>query len=375
MKKQPISDQTLNRILKFLGIALLAMAVLFMAIQFRDLWTWITDAIKAVIVPVSLAYLLALIVFPLIKYLEKKGIGPRGLSLAIVFILMVGIIGASFYLLTPLIIKEINNFFSNDFPNIITYLTVDMRDTFILGTPIYDRIMEYIISTNIINTWLNGLLPTFLASLSSVALPMVTVISLLPILLIYYLLDYELINERLRSIVPSKHEKNVAELGSRLNQTVGKYLRGQLILMMAIGAVATIVYKLIGLKYYLVFGLIVGVTNIIPYFGTIIAAIPPIVYAFISEGVGPGPLLVLGVNVIIQFIEGNIFQPIIMGHQLEIHPIVIIISILFFGSLFGTLGVIFASPIAASLRVIWGFFKELRVRKSQELQEGSASTG
>jgi len=160
LKKQPISDQTLNRILKFLGIALLAMAVLFMAIQFRDLWTWITDAIKAVIVPVSLAYLLALIVFPLIKYLEKKGIGPRGLSLAIVFILMVGIIGASFYLLTPLIIKEINNFFSNDFPNIITYLTVDMRDTFILGTPIYDRIMEYIISTNIINTWLNGLLPT-----------------------------------------------------------------------------------------------------------------------------------------------------------------------------------------------------------------------
>jgi putative permease len=66
------------------------------------------------------------------------------------------------------------------------------------------------------------------------------------------------------------------------------------------------------------------------------------------------------VNVILQFIEGNIFQPIIMGKQLEIHPIIIIVSILFFGSLFGTLGVIFASPIAATIRVLIGFYKEKR---------------
>lgn len=375
LKKKPISDQTLNRILKYLAIVVLVLAIFFMAIQFESLWTWLTDAIKSVIVPVALAYLFALIVFPLVKYLEKKGIGPRGLSLAIVFILSVAIIFSAFYFVTPLIIVEINNFFSNDFPRIITYVTVDMRDGFILGTDIFDRIMAYIEDTNIIGEWLNNLLPTFLASISSVALPLVTTIALLPILLLYYLLDYELINERLRSIVPIKHEKNVAELGSRLNQTVGAYLRGQLILMIAIGSVATIVYKLIGLKYFFVFGLIVGVTNIIPYFGTIIAAVPPIIYAFISAPNGPGPLLVLGVNVVIQFIEGNIFQPIIMGHQLEIHPIVIIMSILFFGSLFGTLGVIFASPIAASIRVIWNFFKEIKARKEASTDEGVANTG
>jgi len=370
LKKQPISDQTLNRIIKYLAIIVLVLVVLFMAIQFKDLWNWITGAIKSAIVPVSLAYLIALIIFPLVKYLEKKGIGPRWLSLAIVFILTAGLIFASFYFVTPIVVSEINNFFSNDFPKIITYLTVDMRDGFILGTDIYDRIMTYIEETNIIGEWLNNLLPTFLASIGSVAIPMVTTIALLPILLIYYLLDYEVINERLRSIIPAKHEKNAAELGSRLNQTVGAYLRGQLLLMLAIGAVATIVYKLIGLKYFFVFGLIVGITNIIPYFGTIIAAVPPIVYAFISSPAGPGPLLVLLVNVVIQFIEGNIFQPIIMGHQLEMHPIIIIISILFFGSLFGALGVVFASPIAASIRVIWNFFKEIKARKLSQSEEG-----
>jgi len=357
VKKKPISDERLNRIIKFLAIALLALAVLFMAVQFSDVWNWIIGALKAVIVPVALAYLLALIMFPLIKFLEKKGIGPRGLSLAIVFVITLAIIFATFYFVTPFIVSEISNFFNNDFQKIIDYLTGDLRNDFILGTDIYDRIAAYITDTDLLNTWLDSTMPQLLSSLSSIMLPLLTAIAILPIMLIYYLRDYEMISERLRSIIPPKHEKRVADLGSKLNQTVGAYLRGQLLLMVAIGSVATIVYKLIGLKYYFVFGVLVGVTNIIPYFGTILAAVPPIVYSFIAGG-APGPLLVLVVNVVLQNIEGNIFQPIIMGHQLEMHPLIIIMSILFFGSLFGALGVVFASPIAASIRVFYNFFKE-----------------
>jgi putative permease len=359
VKKKPISDERLNRIIKYLAIALLFLAVLFMAIQFTNVWNWILNAIKSVIVPVGLAYLAALIMFPLIKFLEKKGIGPRGLSLTIVFLLSVGIIFALFYFVTPFVISEITDFFNIEFPKILDYLTGDLRDDFIFGTDAYDRLFEYIEDSDLINNWLNATLPNLLNSLGSVLMPLLTAIAILPILLIYYLLDYEMLSERLRSVIPQKQEKQVAELGSRLNQTVGAYLRGQLLLMLAIGTVATIVYKLIGLKYYFVFGILVGVTNIIPYFGTILAALPPFIYSFIIGG-SPGPLLVLGVNVVLQFIEGNIFQPIIMSHQLQMHPLVIIISILFFGSLFGALGVIFASPIAASIRVLWQFFKEQR---------------
>ncbi|MDD3112776.1 MAG: AI-2E family transporter [Candidatus Izemoplasmatales bacterium] len=359
MKKKPISDDRLNRIIKYLAIALLFLAVLFMAVQFSSVWSWIIDAIKAVIVPVGLAYLSALIMFPLIKYLEKKGIGPRGLSLAIVFLLSVGIIFALFYFVTPFVVSEITDFFNDEFPKILDYLTGDLRDDFIFGTDAYDRLFEYLEESDLINNWLNATLPNLLNQLGSFLFPLLTAIAILPILLIYYLLDYEMLSDRLRSIIPQKQEKAVAELGSRLNQTVGAYLRGQILLMLAIGTVATIVYKLIGLKYYFVFGVLVGITNIIPYFGTILAALPPTIYTFIIGGT-PGPLLVLGVNVVLQFIEGNIFQPIIMAHQLQMHPLVIITSILFFGSLFGALGVIFASPIAASIRVIWQFFREQR---------------
>jgi len=357
VKKKPVSDERLNRIIKFLAIALLALAVLFMAIQFASVWNWILKAIKTVIVPVALAYLFALVMYPLIRFLEKKGIGPRGLSLAIVFIITVAIIFSLFYFVTPFLITEIANFFNNDFQKIIDYLTGDLRTDFIFGTDIYDRIFDYITQADLLNTWLNTAVPNFLNSLGSKLLPLLTAVAILPIMLLYYLHDYEMIGEKLRSVIPQKHEKRIAELGSRLNQTVGAYLRGQILLMLAIGSVATIVYKLIGLKYYFVFGVLVGVTNIIPYFGTIIAAVPPIVYAFIAGG-SPGPLLVLLVNIVLQNIEGNIFQPIIMAHQLEMHPLIIIVSILFFGSLFGALGVIFASPIAASIRVFYTFFKE-----------------
>ena len=376
LKKRAIPEDTLNRIIKFLAIGLLGLAILFMMIQFNDFWKWIADALSAVIVPVTTGYLIALILFPLIRYLEKKGIGPRGLSLAIVFLIAIGIVFSFFFFIGPLIIQEITNFFNNDFNMITAYFSEGLRDDFILGPELYDQVAQYVTETDLIGSFLNGLLPSLVAYLSNVLVPMITVVAILPVMLIYYLKDYENIAERLRSIIPPKHEKNVADLGSRLNQTIGAFLRGQLLLMVAIGSVATIVYKLIGLEYFFVFGLIVGITNIIPYFGSIIAVIPPVIYAAITVGSGgPGPIIIIIVNIVLQFVEGNIFQPIIMSHQLEMHPLIIIVSIFFFGSLFGLFGVVFASPIAASIRVLIQFFKERRKEKEMAMTSPGSGLG
>lgn len=372
MKKRQIPEESLNRIIKYLVITLLAFGIILIAIQFSDFWIWIVNAIKSAVVPVGLAYLASLIVFPVIKYLEKKGVGPRGFSLAIVFILTVAIIFAGFYYLTPRIVDEITSFFNRDFQTILTYFQTGLRDDFVLGTNIYDQIYEYFGETDLISSTLTALVPNLISAITNSFIPILSSVLLLPILLIYYLLDYEMISERIRSIIPQKHGKNVAELGSRLNNTVGAYLRGQVFLMVVLGTVATIVYRLIGLKYYLLFGVLVGVTNIIPYFGMIIAAVPPIIYTFIAT-TGPGPVLVLVVNMVLQFFEGNIFQPLIIGHHLSIHPIIIIMSILFFGSLFGAVGVIFASPMAASIRVVANFMKEQKKEKQKNLQTEAKS--
>ncbi len=372
MKKPPIADETLNRLIKYLVIVLLGLAILYLAIQFSSLWLWILRAIRTVIIPIGLAYIFALIIFPVIKFLEKKGIGPRGFSLGIVFLISVGLIFSFFYFIMPMVISEITNFFNRDFQNVIDYLTTDLRDDFIFGTRIYDQIYNYVTTSGVVDNTINQFIPNLVSSFASRILPILASVALLPILLIYYLLDYEMIGEKIRNIVPAKHEKGFAELTSRLNQTVGAYLRGQLLLMVALGSVATIVYRLIGLKYYFAFGVLVGITNIIPYFGSIMAAVPPIIYTFIATD-GPGPLLVLMVNVLMQFVEGNFFQPLIMSYKLSMHPIIIIMSILFFGSLLGPLGVIFASPIASSIRVTYNFFREKR--KEAKMPETAEAKG
>lgn len=361
-KNKLLSDKVLNKTLKVLGIILLFLAVLFMASQFSSIWTKITAAIGAVLVPVALAWLISLVIYPIIKLLERRGVGPRGLSVTVVYAATAIIIGLMFYYITPFVRDQIAQFFEvgGDYDAIVAYFKGDFKTNFIFGQGVYDWLSQTIKDSGLVENTIADAADNLSSRLASTMLSVITIIFILPILLLFYLLDYERVNDSLRSIVPTKYEKGTSELGSRLNQTVGAYVRGQLFLMIAIGTAATIIYKLIGLKYFFVFGMIVGFTNIIPYFGAIIAMIPVVIYAVITseQAGGVNPLLVVGVNVGLQFIEGNIFQPIIMGRQLSIHPLIIIVSILFFGSLFGTLGVVFASPIAATIRVLITFYKE-----------------
>ncbi|KFZ26403.1 MAG: AI-2 transport protein TqsA [Candidatus Izimaplasma bacterium HR2] len=373
-KNKLLSDKTLNKALKVLGIILLFLAVLYMASQFSSVWSKILGAIGSVLVPVALAWLISLVIYPIIKLLERRGVGPRGLSVTVVYIGTAVVIGLMFYYITPFVLDQVAEFFEpgGDYDAISDYFKGDFKTNFIFGQEVYDWLADTINDSGLVETTIADAADNLSSRVSSTMLSIITIIFILPILLLFYLLDYELVNDSLRSIIPTKYEKGTSELGSRLNQTVGAYVRGQLFLMVAIGTVATIIYKLIGLKYFFIFGLIVGVTNIIPYFGAIIAMIPVVIYTVITRDQpgGVNPLFVVGVNVGLQFIEGNIFQPIIMGRQLSIHPLIIIVSILFFGSLFGTLGVIFASPIAATIRVLIEFYKEKK--ELLKINEGNA---
>ena len=357
-KNKFLSDKVLNKILKILGILLLFLAVIFMVSQFGELWDKITGAFKAVLAPVILAWLISLVIYPIIRLLERRGVGPRGLSATIVYFGTAILLILGLLYLTPYIVDQIGQFFDTDVPRITEYLQNDFRTDFIFGTDIYDWIAETINKSTIIEDVISSMIDNLQASLSNSLMNLLVVLFILPVFLFYYLLDYELVNDSLRSIIPLKYEKDASDLGNRLNQTVGAYIRGQLMLMVAIGSVATIIYKLIGLKYFFVFGFIVGITNIIPYFGAIISLVPVVAYAIITKDTGPNPFVVVLVNIVLQTIEGNIFQPIIMGKQLQIHPLLIIVSILFFGSLFGTLGVVFAAPVAAIIRVLIHFYNE-----------------
>ena len=114
-------DEFLNKALKVLGILLLFLAVLFMASQFKDLWFTIWAAIKSAGVPFALAWLISLIVYPLVKVFERRGVGPRGLSVMIVYLLIATVLYFTFALITPVIIEQIRVFFAVDYPKLEIY--------------------------------------------------------------------------------------------------------------------------------------------------------------------------------------------------------------------------------------------------------------
>lgn len=357
-KNKFFTDKFLNKALKVLGVVILSLGALYMAGLFSDILGKIWGAVSSALVPFILAWLISLVVYPTVRMFERRGVGPRWLSVTIVYLIIAVILYFSFYFLAPVIGNQIRDFFEIDYPELVAYFQSDFREEFILGTDIFDQISAFLNESTIVDDTISGIIDSLTTTVGSSLVGIFTIVLILPILLIYYLLDYELINDNIRSLVPSKYGKDAADLGNRLNQTVGAYVRGQLGLMVAIGLAATVAYRFAGVPYFFIFGLIVGITNIIPYFGAIIALVPVLVYTIITKEVNP--FIVLAINIGLQFLEGNVFQPVIMGKQLEMHPLIIIGSILFFGSLFGTLGVVFAAPLAATTRVLINFYKEKR---------------
>jgi predicted PurR-regulated permease PerM len=125
---------------------------------------------------------------------------------------------------------------------------------------------------------------------------------------------------------------------------------------------------IVGLKAPLLFGLICGITNIIPYIGPYLGALPATIVAF-TQGVPVGIMTVVSI-LIVQFVEGNFIQPLVMSKTMKLHPVTILIGLLVFGYFFGVLGMIIATPLVAMIKSIAMFlenkFNILRFNQQKE---------
>ena len=167
----------------------------------------------------------------------------------------------------------------------------------------------------------------------------------------------ELVNQ-LERLVPPDYRDDFARLRVQITDVWSAFLRGQLLLGLAMVAITTVACMAVGLPYALVMGLIAGVMEFIPNFGAILALIPAVLVAFI-QGSNFLPLsnvwfavVVLVLYLAIQQIEGNLLLPRILGRSLNLHPLVVLTGIIVGGSLGGILGMLLATPVIATLRVV-----------------------
>jgi predicted PurR-regulated permease PerM len=153
------------------------------------------------------------------------------------------------------------------------------------------------------------------------------------------------------ALLPADQRAVVREAWNVAEARLGQWVRGQLLLMTTVGVASAIAYLLLGLENALVLGVIAGVAELIPIVGPAIGAIPALVSALVTGGPELA-LLVAGVYVVIQVLEGNVLVPMIMRNAVGLPPFLVIVSLLVGASVAGLVGALLAIPVAATIVVI-----------------------
>ena len=305
------------------------------------------------------------------KFLKKKA---RGLSvfitLAIAIILIILLVNVILPVVTESIIELVNNF-QNYWNATINKLNGLPEDSFLKNEKVTEAIKE--IGVNIQNIDLKQYInPEKIAEYVKGALGVASGIFdvfVTIIVSIYILLQRTQIIEFFKNVtIVIFGEKNCNKISKYVhnsNQIFFKFISGQLIDGVVVGILVTIAMSIIGVKYSILLGFMIGLFNIIPYFGAIVAVGLSILITLITGGLSKAFWMAL-VVIILQQIDSNIINPKIIGDSLEISPLLVIVAVTIGGAYFGVIGMFLAVPVVAVLKIIINDWIELKKEKISE---------
>ena len=349
-----------NKILKlsyaFLILALVAGGLYILRVL--DVFPLIGTILK-VMVPFFIGFILAWLLNPIVNKLTDKGM-KRSLAVGLVYLMLAVIIYLFCLAVIPSLVTQLNEFaksipgyidsISDWVNNVFTKLS---RSTNIDMDTVKINFITYVES---FGTEIATDLPS---NLISVVQSVVSGIGkfFIGVLIGFYLsLNFHNVNKLMMSIVPVKFKKEAEYLLGSISDVLYRFLNGTLWLTVLLFVVSFIGFSIIGLSTPILFALFCAITNLIPYVGPYIGAVPAILVGYSqSTFIGTAVLIFI---VICQTIDGNILNPIVIGKKTDLSPITVIISMLIFEYFFGIIGMIIATPVAAIIKVIYVFFDE-----------------
>ncbi len=321
--------------------------------------------ISNIIAPAILALLLYYLFDPLIDFLERHKI-KRTYAVILLYLVVVSLIVIGIGSILPSLANQLTDFI-DDFPEFFADANDSLRnwtgnlpfsssiDGFIKqGQDFVAKIPEN--TQRYLTEGVSGL-SKVISGLTNVVVTLV----IAPIMLFFLLKDDERLAKGILAVTPPKWREDLVGITSQINDQVGAYVKGQLIIASAIALMALIGFSVIGLEYNVILAIITGFTSIVPYVGPIIAFSFAFVIAITTSWWMVIKLLI--VWAIVQFMEGNVIQPSVMGKQLDIHPLTVMIVLLVAGDLLGFVGLILGVPLYAIIRVLVRFaFQQFKIR-------------
>ena len=314
-----------------------------------------------VLTPFMIAAILAYIGDPLVDKLEARKI-PRMLAVTIVFIVLSLLAITALIILVPMLEKQIV-ILAQKIPvyieTIQTKIIPWLSTRFGIDIAIDPEQLKQ--SLNIDWKQAGGVATTVIsyitrsgAFLAAVAANVV----LVPVVTFYLLRDWDILVARVCELLPRKSEPVVSKIAKESDEVLGSFLRGQLLVMLALSLIYSVGLGIVGLELALLIGLIAGLVSFVPYLGFIVGIVMASIAALMQFGDMTHLLYVGLVFMVGQMLEGMVLTPALVGDRIGLHPVAVIFAVLAGGQLFGFLGILLALPVAAVLLVILRYLHE-----------------
>lgn len=322
---------------------------------------WFLHSISNLLAPFVAALIISYSLNPLVEKMTRGKI-TRTIASAIILIVFLLISALAILLLAPPIAAQFSELIRSlpgalrDLQGWINVVLIPKLDT--LGIPTNDiqtKLSQELPAKleNLLNTLLNGLSGLFIGL--SVVLTQVVNIILIPFLTFYILKDFDNLKNLIKDLFPKHSREIVSEYYQKIDELLGSFIRGQLIVSVIHGIVVYIFLSILGVKFAIFLGSIGIVLNIIPYFGLLVEITLAIIVSLFSGDPGIQVPLVIIIYLAQNLLETSFIIPKIVGKRIGLHPALLILSLFVFSYFFGFIGMLIALP---AMSIILMFFRE-----------------
>ncbi len=323
-----------------LGLGLLAVLLLALAAQ----------AAVDVIVLVVFAVLLASGLDPVVDWVRNRLGLSRVKAITSIYVVLIVVATLLVVLLVPAAVSELN-MLSQRLPGLIREARTwaEQLEPAVLGSTI-GRLIDTL-DSSLMRSGVTSPEPDTIVEFGLTAADAVIAVLSVLTMIFFWLISREIIQRFVLAMIPLPQRGDVRAAWNEVENRIGNWFRGQLAMMTLIGVANTIAYLVLGLPNALLLGVFAGLTEIIPIVGPAIGVIPALISALVLGGPELA-LLVLGVYVVIQVVEGNVLVPIVMKNAVGLPPFVVIVSLLVGSAVAGIIGALLAIPVAAAAAAI-----------------------
>ena len=332
------------KLIEIIGVLI----ILFLGIKLFPYFKEIVRIIFRIFLPFLISFSIAFVVEPIIIKMESKKI-KRKIGVFFLTILLFLIILLFFKYLVPLFIKELEELL-----NVLPEYYDRINDYFDKIIKKYDFILnDKIINIEQIFMHVNGKISGIIDNLSlflQKIFSYLIVLLIIPVLTIYFMNDYQNIETYIKNYLIKKEKQGIYDVLIKSKNAIRQYFKGMLLVIILLSISSTIVFMFLKIDYAFLFGIIIGVTDIIPYIGPYIGGALVSVFVLVSR---PEKLIFVIISIVIlQFIESNFLVPKIQSKTLKTNPILVILSVTFFGEIMGIFGMLIAVPLEKIVEII-----------------------